>query len=282
MAPVTAAPSGKNQVTVRAGDTAGRIAATNKPDSVSLDQMLVALQRNNPDAFIGGNVNRVKAGAVLHIPTAEQAAATPANEASRTVIAQSKDFNEYRRRLAEGVTTARGTSPDRQVVGKVEANVEDQKPAAAAPDKLMLSRGWGTGQGRRSPNRRQDAQAKEAAERAAELARNIGDLAKLQAAAGVAGSTPTLAASAAKQGGVNVATGSPSAVAPAAVASDLKPAAEVPAPVAVASAAAPAEVAASASVTRHRLRPRLPPLSKRPCPYLHPNPACCLKSWTTP
>lgn len=270
VAPVTAAPSGKNQVTVRAGDTAGRIAATNKPDSVSLDQMLVALQRNNPDAFIGGNVNRVKAGAVLHIPTAEQAAATPANEASRTVIAQSKDFNEYRRRLAEGVTTARGTAPDRQVVGKVEANVEDQKPAAAAPDKLMLSKG-GVQAKAAEAQIAASAQAKEAAERAAELARNIGDLAKLQAAAGVAGSTPTQAASAAKQGGVNVATGSPSAVAPAAVASDLKPAAEVPAPVAVASAAAPAEVAASASVTPAPVASAPAPAVKAPVPAPEPS-----------
>ena len=71
--PETAAaepPSGDGkQVTVQAGDSAGKIAAANKPASVSLDQMLVALLRANPDAFIGGNVNRLKAGAVLDVPT---------------------------------------------------------------------------------------------------------------------------------------------------------------------------------------------------------------------
>lgn len=263
--PVAATPSGNSQVTVRAGDTAGRIAAANKPDSVSLDQMLVALQRNNPDAFIGGNVNRVKAGAVLDIPTAEQAAATPANEASKTVNAQSKDFNQYRRRLAEEATTARNTSLGRQAVGKVEATVEDQKPAASAPDKLTLSKG-GVQAKATEAQIAASAQAKEATERTAELARNISDLAKLQAASGITDSTPALAASAAKQGSVNVTTGSPPAVAPAVVASDLKPAVETPAPVAEASAAAPAEVAASASVTPEPVAPTPTPIAKAPTP----------------
>jgi FimV-like protein len=46
-------------VTVRAGDTAGRIASANKPSSVSLEQMLVAMLRGNPQAFIDGNINRI-------------------------------------------------------------------------------------------------------------------------------------------------------------------------------------------------------------------------------
>ena len=72
--PANAAGSGAagNQVTVQRGDTAGRIAAANKPDNVSLDQMLVALLRTNPHAFIDGNVNRLRAGAVLALPDAQQ------------------------------------------------------------------------------------------------------------------------------------------------------------------------------------------------------------------
>ena len=42
---------------------AGRIANAHRPADVSLDQMLVAMMRANPDAFIQGNVNRVRAGA---------------------------------------------------------------------------------------------------------------------------------------------------------------------------------------------------------------------------
>ncbi|RZL67656.1 MAG: hypothetical protein EOP77_04035, partial [Variovorax sp.] len=50
--------TGEQQVTVRAGDTASKIAGAYKPADVSLDQMLVALLRSNPNAFIGGNINR--------------------------------------------------------------------------------------------------------------------------------------------------------------------------------------------------------------------------------
>ena len=46
-------------VTVRSGDTASKIAMSHKLSNVSLDQMLVALQRGNPNAFIEGNVNRI-------------------------------------------------------------------------------------------------------------------------------------------------------------------------------------------------------------------------------
>src|SRR3954470_4465983 len=50
----SAAPSGNGkEVTVQAGDTAAKIAGANKPATVSLDQMLVAMLRGNPDAFVG-------------------------------------------------------------------------------------------------------------------------------------------------------------------------------------------------------------------------------------
>jgi len=72
-APTPTGSADGGQVRVQAGDTAGRIAAANKPANVSLDQMLVAMLRSSPNAFIGGNVNRIKAGAVVELPTAEQA-----------------------------------------------------------------------------------------------------------------------------------------------------------------------------------------------------------------
>ena len=49
----------ERKVKVRAGDTLSRIARTHKPADVSLEQMLIALLRANPDAFIDGNVNRL-------------------------------------------------------------------------------------------------------------------------------------------------------------------------------------------------------------------------------
>ena len=105
------------KIEVRAGDTAGKIAAQNKPTSVSLDQMLVALLRGNPQAFISGNINRLKAGAVLNIPAESDAAAVSSSEASQTIFAQSKDFNNFRQKLAGGIPTTQVESANRQVGG---------------------------------------------------------------------------------------------------------------------------------------------------------------------
>lgn len=183
-APPVAVAVAPNDTTVRVkpGETAGQIAATHKPANVSLDQMLVALLRNNPKAFIRDNVNRIKAGSIVNIPTQDQAAAVPAEEATQTVIAQSRDFNEFRRRLASNVPPTQTAPPEREASGKVQATLQDKKPTAAAPDKLTLSKGavqGKTGEDQLAKTRNSE----ETSARAAEVAKNITDLNKLAAAA---------------------------------------------------------------------------------------------------
>lgn len=196
------------QVTVRSGDTAGKIAVAAKPANVSLDQMLVALLRANPAAFVGNNVNRVKAGAVLTLPTSEQAAATPAARARQIVVAQSKDFNEYRRKLAGSAPTTQVAAAERQASGSVQTKVEEKKPVPKAPDILTLSKGAAV-EGKRSEDQlANDRIAKEAASRAAEISKNISDLSKLGVASSAA--APGQAASAQ----VSIATASTAPIAP--------------------------------------------------------------------
>ena len=195
---VAAAPAASgNTVAVRPGDTAGKIAAQNKPAEISLDQMLVALLRSNPDAFVRGNINRLRSGAVLDIPSAESAASLSPQEASRAIVAQSKDFNEFRRKLAEGVPAAQTGSPDRQAGGKLEARVEDRAPATTSPDRLTLSKGAVQNRAVAEERIARDRQARDASARVAELSKNIADLNKLSAA-------PSSAASAARVPGVAV------------------------------------------------------------------------------
>jgi pilus assembly protein FimV len=185
------AATSSQQVTVKPGDTAGKIAAQSKPDSISLDQMLVAMLKSNPDAFIGGNINRLKTGSVLDIPTAEDAAAVSSGEASKTIVAQSKNFNEFRQKLASGIPAAQVESANRQAGGKVQAKVEDRAASAATPDKLTLSKGALQGKAATEEKVAKDKQAKDASARVAELAKNIGDLNK------IVGSTPAAKPSAA-------------------------------------------------------------------------------------
>ncbi|MCB2070064.1 MAG: hypothetical protein KDF67_10735, partial [Ottowia sp.] len=80
-APAATSSGGGDRVTVQRGDTAYGIVSSRVPDGVSLDQMLVALLRANPNAFIRGNVNLMKSGAVLNMPTAEQASAVSSGQA---------------------------------------------------------------------------------------------------------------------------------------------------------------------------------------------------------
>jgi pilus assembly protein FimV len=185
VSPAEKVPAGDKQITVKPGDTAGRIAAQNKPASVSLDQMLVALLKSNPDAFIAGNVNRIKAGAVLDVPGADAASAMSAGEASQTIVAQSKDFNAFRRKLADGVPSTQLAGADRQAAGKVQAKVEDRASANTTPDKLTLSKGSvqskaGVQAGSQAEDKvAKDRQAQDASTRLAELSKNINDLNKL-------------------------------------------------------------------------------------------------------
>jgi pilus assembly protein FimV len=186
--------SGGGQINVKVGDTAGKIAATVKPPNVSLDQMLVALLRANPAAFISDNVNRIKAGSILTIPTAEQAEGTPTAEATHLIIAQSKDFNDFRQRLAEGATNAPVAAAESKASGSVQAKVEDKRAPAATPDKLTLSKGAIQKQ-QAEDQLAKERSAQDAANRAAEIAKNIQDLSKLDVASNAVTPAPKTTAS---------------------------------------------------------------------------------------
>jgi FimV-like protein len=240
-APPPAQNAETKQVTVKAGDTAGRIAAANKPASVSLDQMLLALLQSNPNSFIDGNVNLVKAGAVLDIPTAEQAALLEPGEASRTLVAQSRDFNEFRRKLAQNVSSTPVTATTRQASGKVQAKVEDKKATASAPDKLALSKG--SVQSKSAADKiAQERAAKDAAARVAELNKNIAELSKLSTTSSAPAAKTTTAVPTTAVSPAPAASAAPVAAVPAvtvAATAAVPASAEAPAPVPAAAPAAP-------------------------------------------
>ena len=201
-APVAAAPASapakaaasSGSVTVRAGDTAGQLANAQRPAGVSLDQMLVAMLRANPNAFVNGNVNRLRAGSVVQMPSKDQATATTAQEARQIVAAQSRDFNEFRRRLAGKAQEAKVAAAERASSGQVQAQVQDNSAAAAAADKLTLSKG-ALNQHAAEEKLAKDKQASAQADRVGELQRNLSELQKVASASAPA--APAGAASAA-------------------------------------------------------------------------------------
>lgn len=227
--------SAKGKVRVKTGDTAGRLAAAHKPASVSLDQMLVAMLRSNPQAFIGGNINRMRSGAVIQLPDEADAQATSVKEARKIMVAQSQDFNQFRRQLAGVAPTAPVEAASRSASGQVQAHVDDAKPSTAAPDKLTLSKGTVKGMTEDEKLAQQKQTANQAA-RADELKRNMAELSQIAAAtkpAGNAAAATAAATGAASQTpGVNVpsatAASNAAATAPAAAAPSVAPATAAP------------------------------------------------------
>lgn len=189
-APTAAAPGATASYKVKSGDTLTKIANANKPDNVSLQQMLIALYRSNADAFDGSNINRMRAGKILNIPDSETAASVDPDEAARTVVAQGADFNAYRRKLAAAVTAApeRAERRRQSASGKITARVEE-KPAAPkeGQDQLKLSKAEEPGkkgalrsrQGLQEELISKEAALKEANERIALLEKNVQDMQKL-------------------------------------------------------------------------------------------------------
>ena len=238
--------AGEQQVTVKAGDSASKLALRTKASDVSLDQMLVALLRANPDAFAKGNLNRLRAGAVLNLPSPDQAKSVPVAEAAQTVVAQSKDFNEFRRNLADSAPKTTVDAPNRKAAGTVEAKVEDKKPSSTAADKLTLSKGALQAKADEAKIAKERAD-KDAATRAAELAKNIADLNKLSAAsaASAAKVAPGPAAMASQAASAPVAPKVEVAAAVVATPVASAPAAPVSAPVAAPAMPASAAMAAA-------------------------------------
>ncbi len=251
------AGSGVDQYTVKPGDTLSRIAGRTQRPGVSLDQMLVSLYKGNPDAFVGNNMNRLRSGVVLAVPSADAAKALSSEEAKQIIQAQSADFNAFRQRLAGSVPAAKTEASSRQAKGAVQATVEDKKQAAApAPDKLTLSNGAANPAAKAASEEAKISKEKEkaaAAARVAELSKNVEDLKKLQNATATASPAPSAPVAAKPPA---VVASSPAVSLPAVPVPVVVPEpppvavpASAPAPAPVASEPMPAAVVASAPVT---------------------------------
>jgi len=185
-----AAAGGAAEYRVKPGDNLGRIAAQLKPVDVSLDMMLVALYRANPDAFIGNNMNRLKSGRILSVPSADSVQGLNEGEAHGVVVAHAADFNAYRNKLAGQVGNAepvKAPQAGQSAGGKITAKVEERPTAAnESPDQLRLSKApaAGAASGKGAAMSTEDTIAKqreleEAQRRVKELERNVSDLEQL-------------------------------------------------------------------------------------------------------
>ncbi len=176
---------------VQQGETLRKIAGETKYDGVSLEQMLVGLFKKNPDAFIGDNINRLKAGAILNVPDKATVAAVPEAEARKVYVTQAGDWNAYRQKLAAATVKGQPKQEDaaQSAAGKITARVEEKaSPTEQAKDQVKVSRAEaaakGAAGGRPAAAVEEDLIAKdkalkEAQDRLAVLEKNVVELQKL-------------------------------------------------------------------------------------------------------
>jgi pilus assembly protein FimV len=77
---------------IQRGQTLSGIARSTAPAGVDVHQMLVALKQANPDAFYRDNINALKTGAVLRVPTAVEAQAMTIAAAMAEVRRENSDW----------------------------------------------------------------------------------------------------------------------------------------------------------------------------------------------
>lgn len=122
-APTPAPVFASGNLQVERGQTLSHIAAqVRESTGLTLNQAMVALLQANPEAFIGGNINRLKEGAVLRVPQPGEAAALDAREAAALVRQQTEAWRQARQQPVPQPVVA-GDVPAPAVAG----------PAPAAP-----------------------------------------------------------------------------------------------------------------------------------------------------
>lgn len=270
-------PGVKSTYEVVRGDTLSKIAIRNQVEGVTLQQMLVALFRANPDAFVADNMNRLRAGKIISIPDRDAAEGVASADARRIVSAQYADFNDYRRSL--GIAVASGSAPQgaaRQVSGQISPP-KDEKPASKEPpkDELRLSRGddakrgaKGAGPAAADDLAAKDNALKEANERVALLQKNVQDLQNLLEMKNKAAAQAQQQAEAAKAAPAQKAE--PAKAAPAA---KVEPATVPTAPKAPEAAKAPEPAKAPAKAPEAPAAAKAPDAAKTPEVAKAPEPA---------
>lgn len=183
--------SSKDELTTQRGDTLSTIARQMQVEGVSLDQMLIGLYENNKSAFSGGNMNRLKVGQIIKVPSKESLSSVGNSDARRSVKVHSENWNAYRNNLAGVVAEAPTTTESEQKQassGKISAAEDKAVPAKTGPqDVVKLSAGDKTAakefeakiSALQEETTAREKSLKEAQERTAALEKQIQDMQKL-------------------------------------------------------------------------------------------------------
>jgi pilus assembly protein FimV len=161
-----------SQVTVRPGQTLSEIAAQMAPllDGATLDQTIMALYKANPDAFAGGSIHRLPAGAELVKPSQSLMQSITPTQASQFVEQANQAWLDSHGGQAKSVATASSNT------------AKAANDPTAAKDRLTIGPGTDANSDQRRYTEEIVAQEKileQTRSRIVELEKNIADLQKL-------------------------------------------------------------------------------------------------------
>ncbi|AYC33531.1 peptigoglycan-binding protein LysM [Pseudomonas cavernae] len=139
--PASASKLDGNQYKTTGSDTLWEIAERSRVAG-SVHQTMLAIQELNPDAFVGGNINRLKSGQVLRLPNEQQIKSRSQSEAIAQVAEQNTAWREGRslaagaRQLDATKRTAAGAAPAKaETTDSLKLVSAEAGKAAAGSDK---------------------------------------------------------------------------------------------------------------------------------------------------
>ena len=134
---------------IKRDETLWGIALKSKPEGTSVHQTMLDIQRLNPNAFIDGNINRIKAGYIIYLPSSSDISSSDLASAEEEVRQQNQDWRD-------GVaSTRRSTGPSLRISadpGTLESSMavggsEMPVSSASSVDDSAASGGLASGDG---------------------------------------------------------------------------------------------------------------------------------------
>ena len=122
---------------VRSGETLWGIAkGRSRASGLSINQLMIAIQRENPDAFLNNNINLLKRGAILRMPSAAEVERISTAAATQEVASQFEEFSGVKA-AASVISPATPLLADESAAmpeAASEAAASDGEPAATEAD----------------------------------------------------------------------------------------------------------------------------------------------------
>ena len=103
-------------------DTLWSIASSARPSGTSVHQTMLDIQRLNPDAFIDGNINKIKAGYIIYLPTESDISSADESRAMAEVRSQNQAWRD-----------GKATEPDYGSGPSLRISAEPEEEAIAEP-----------------------------------------------------------------------------------------------------------------------------------------------------